>query len=366
MLKRLYADNFRCFENFEVRFSEANLLLGRSGTGKTSVLDVLGRLRDLITRSLKVDQVFPAQDRSYSQLRNEQRFELETETGEDRYTYELVVQHALDIRKMRIAREVLRHNERAVFEFDGRLAQLYRDDYTTGPMVPFDWSQSGVGFLTARPDNQKVSRFKQALSNYVIASTCPPVMRPESRTEDEFLDPLMRNFVGWYRRAAQENMAAISPLFDALKDAIPGFSSINLAESGENSCALKVLVSTPAASRVALSLRQLSDGQRALVALYSLLHLLSDKCPSIFIDEPENYLAPAEVQPWLAEALQSCGDSIEQLVVISHHPVTIDYMAGAYGLWFSRDGAGPARVTAGPAANAGGLPTSEIVARGWE
>ena len=28
MLKRLYADNFRSLENFEVRFDESNVLLG--------------------------------------------------------------------------------------------------------------------------------------------------------------------------------------------------------------------------------------------------------------------------------------------------------------------------------------------------
>ena len=59
MLKRLYADNFRCLENFEIRFGESNLLLGRNGTGKTSVLDVLRKIQDLVVRGQKVDQVFP-------------------------------------------------------------------------------------------------------------------------------------------------------------------------------------------------------------------------------------------------------------------------------------------------------------------
>ena len=367
MLKRLYADNFRCFENFEVRFGEANLLLGRHGTGKTSVLDVLRRLRDLLVRGLRVDEVFPAQDRSYSQLRNEQRFEIETQADDDHYAYELVVEHNPANGKMKIAREALRHNERAVLEFDHGQAQLYRDDYAEGPVVPFDWSQSGVGFLTARPDNQKVSRYKQALGNWVIASVCPPVMEAESRTEDEFLDPLMQNFVGWYRPAAQENMAAIGPLFDALKDRHPGTLRHQPDRvRREFACpqgASHDTVRDASAVRLPATLRWPSAHSSPS---YSLLHLLSDRRPSIFVDEPDNYLALSEVQPWLAEALQSCGDSIEQLVVVSHHPITVDYMAGAYGLWFSRDGSGPARITGGPAASPGGLPTSEIVARGWE
>lgn len=149
MLKRLYADNFRCLENFEIRFGESNLLLGRNGTGKTSVFDVLRKIQDLVVRGLKVDQVFPAHDLSANHLRNEQRFEIDT-------------------------------------------------------------------------------------------------------------------------------------------------------------------------------------------------------------------------QPWLAEAVQNCGDSIDQLVVASHHPNTIDYMAGSSGRWFSREETGPARVSDQPVNTIDGLSISETVARGWE
>ena len=367
MLKRLYADNFRCLENFEIRFDESNVLLGVNGTGKTSVLDVLRKIRDLVVLGPKVDQVFPARDMSTNQRRSAQRFELDTQSEEDHYAYEIIIEHTTERDKMRVVHEALRHNERHVFEFTGGEAQLYRDDYTEGPLVPFDWSQSGVSFLTERPDNRKVSRFKKDLAHFVITSPCPPLMEAESRSEDDFLDPLMGNFVGWYRRAAQENMRAIGPLFEALQGTVPGFDSLNLEESGENSRALKVMLAHPSDARAKPhGFDQISDGQRALIALYSLLHLSSNRRVSVFLDEPDNYLALSEVQPWLAEAVQSCGEAIEQLVVVSHHPVTIDYMAGAGGLWFSRDENGPSRVSNAPANVVNGLSISETVARGWE
>ena len=366
MLKRLYADNFRSLENFEVRFDESNVLLGLNGTGKTSVLDALRKIRDLIVLGLKVDQAFPARDMSTNQHRNVQRFELDTQSEEDHYAYELVIEHTDWRDKMRVVHEALRHNEHCVFEFDGGDAKLYRDDYREGPVVPFDWSQSGVGFLTERPDNRKLARFKKDLANFVITSPCPPLMEAESRSEDDFLEPLMGNFVGWYRRAAQENMGAIGPLFDALRAVLPGFESISLEESGERSRALKVILANASGAREKHGFDQISDGQRALIALYSLLHLSSNRRVSMFLDEPDNYLTLSEVQPWLAEAVQSCGDAIEQLVVVSHHPITIDYMAGASGLWFSRDENGPTRVSDEPANVVSGLSISETVARGWE
>ena len=367
MLKRLYADNFRCLENFEIGFDESNVLIGRNGTGKTSALDVLCKIRDLLVRGLKVDQVFRASDLSAYQRREEQRFELDTQSEDDRYAYELVIEHDVARNRMRVAHEALKHNERLVFEFHNGDAQLYRDDYKKGPdPIPFDWGQSGVGFLHERPDNQKVTRFKKDLANFVIASACPPIMDAETRSEDEFLDPLMRNFVAWYRRAAQENMGCIGRLFEGLRDVLPGFESMNLTESGENSRALKVLLKSPSGPPAPHGFHQLSDGQRALIALYSLLILSSGRRASIFLDEPDNYLALSEVHPWLAEAVDACGDSIEQLVVASHHPVTIDYMAGASGLWFTREATGPARVSDQPANSVDGLSVSETVARGWE
>lgn len=366
MLKRLYADNFRCLENFEIRFGESNLLLGRNGTGKTSVLDVLRKIQDLVVRGFKVDQVFPAYDLSANHRRNEQRFELDTQSEDDSYSYVLVIEHTAARDKMKVLHETLKHNEHPMFEFNDGDARLYRDDYKEGPLVPFDSGQSGVGFLSERKDNQKLTRFKKDAANFVIASPCPPIMEAETRTEDEFLDPLMRNFVGWYRRAAQENMGSIGRLFSVLQDVLPGFESINLTEVGEHSRALKVLLAAPSGALASYDFDQLADGQRLLISLYSLLHLSAGRRVSMFLDEPDNYLTLSEVQPWLAEAVQSCGESIDQLVVASHHPNTIDYMAGASGRWFSREGTGPARVSDQPANTVDGFSISESVARGWE
>ena len=86
----------------------------------------------------------------------------------------------------------------------------------------------------------------------------------------------------------------------------------------------------------------------------------------MFLDEPDNYLALREIQPWLATIAEHCGDLLEQAVVVSHHPVTIDYMAGAKGRWFYRDGNGPVRVSNEPQRTVDGISLSETVARGWD
>ena len=368
MLTRLYVDNFLCLVNFELTLDETNVLVGPNGSGKTSVLEALRRIQSLVARGAKIDETFPTNDLSLTQDRHEQRFELELQIEGSVYRYVLGVEHDRDRRRMRIGEESLTHDDRLIFDFRSGNAQLYHDDYSEGPSYPFDWSRSGVGALNERPDNRKLTRFRRAIAGFVIASPCPPLFEPEARSEDDYLEPLMQNFVGWYRHAAQENMGAIAELFRTLHEALPGFDSISLTESGENSRALKVAFRGPSDDRhvVRYGFGQLSDGQKALVALYCLVFLSANRHTSLFLDEPDNYLALREVQPWLAAVAEQCGNALEQAVVVSHHPVTIDYMAGAGGRWFYREGLGPVRVGTEPDRSIDGLPLSETITRGWE
>ena len=368
MLTRFYADNFLCLANFELTLDETNVLLGPNGSGKTSVLDALHRIQALVARGAKIEEVLPAKNLTLSQDRDEQRFELDLKIDENVYQYALVVQHDRERHLMKISEESLTHNDKPIFDFRDGNAQLYHDDYKEGPSYPFDWSRSGVGALNERLDNKKLTQFKRAISNFIIVSPCPPLFESETRSEDDFLDLQMENFVGWYRHAAQENMGGIAELFEALREALPGFDSINLSESGENSRALKVDFRRPDNDRQLerLGLRQLSDGQRMLVALYGLLFLSAGRRTSLFLDEPDNYLALREIQPWLATVGELCGDTLEQAVIVSHHPVTIDYMAGSSGRWFHRDGIGPVRVSTEPDRKIDGLSLSQSIARGWD
>ena len=366
MLERLYVDNFRCLTNFELVLDEGTVFVGANGTGKTSVLTILRRLQRLIARGARVADVFPARDLTSGRNSNEQRFEIRICLEGQTYEYGLTVEHDVARDKMRIAEETLAHGGRPIFEFRAGQARLYHDDYKAGPVYPFDWTLSGIGALYARHDNRKLTRFKKEIQNYIIVQPCPPLFKPETSSEDEYLEPLMGNFVGWYRHFSLENMGAIGSLFDTLRESMPAFDSVRLKESGEESRALKAVFRSPSGGTIDYGFDYLSDGQRALIALYSLILLTDDRRVSLFIDEPDNYLSLREIQPWLAQAIERCGESLEQVTVVSHHPVILDYMAGARGRWFYRDGDGPVRVADEPKATVDGLTISETIARGWD
>ncbi|HNI60620.1 MAG TPA: AAA family ATPase, partial [Pseudomonadota bacterium] len=110
---------------------------------------------------------------------------------------------------------------------------------------------------------------------------------------------------------------------------------------------------------------ELSDGQRALIALHLLRHVAATPGSVLALDEPDNYVALAEIQPWLLDveraALKSGGP---QVWLISHHPEVINLLAPEYGVRFFRDGMGPTRTA--PFQSAQQLSASETVARGWD
>jgi ABC-type glutathione transport system ATPase component len=89
--------------------------------------------------------------------------------------------------------------------------------------------------------------------------------------------------------------------------------------------------------------------------------------PALFcIDEPDNYVALKEIQPWLQEIEALTEETQAQVLIISHHPEIINYFAPAIVRFYRQKG-GPVRVAPFQIndANEGLLP-AEIVARGWE
>ena len=65
MIRRFYADNFRCLVNFELEFDELNVLLGANGTGKSSVFDVLQKVQSFVHRGGRIHEVFRRRDLSH-------------------------------------------------------------------------------------------------------------------------------------------------------------------------------------------------------------------------------------------------------------------------------------------------------------
>ena len=104
-----------------------------------------------------------------------------------------------------------------------------------------------------------------------------------------------------------------------------------------------------------------------LIALYSLVRLAAGQGYTLFLDEPDNYVALSEIQPWLVELADACGDTVPQAVLCSHHPELIDYLGADRGVLLEGESSGVTRAkTLADGVVDDGLKLSERIARGWE
>ena len=227
--------------------------------------------------------------------------------------------------------------------------------------------QSVFASLPIRPDNSKLTWFKERIQRIILVQLTPKLMKSDSQREEEQLAADGGNFVSWYRYIYQDQGKAIR-ITDALKEILSGFAYFKLDMAGSQHRILSTFFTRPDepnSTAYPYRLDQLSDGQRALIALYCILHYAHSEDYTICIDEPANFLALPEVQPWLVQLEEFCQAGELQAFLISHHPEIIDYAASSAGYWFERGSNDQTRVKPLPDFDPQGVPLSELIARRW-
>ncbi len=371
MIKRLYVDNYKCLVNFDLKLDDLSLLLGPNGVGKSSVLDIVYAVRQLLAGVAKVTDpdVFPTSTLTRWQSRTLQVIELEFSFDDEPapLVYRLEIDHESATQRARIHLEQLTVGGKPLFEARLGEVQLFRDNHSKGPSYSTDWSESAMARVAERSDNKRLCRVRNFIRKIIVCGLYPRRFESESRRDDPMLERDGSNFSAWYRHIFQERQDLVPDYISAVREVIDGFHSIRLEKVGTDARALMVLFQDSNGKRFELRLDELSDGERALIALYALVIATAGQGYSIFLDEPDNYIALAEIQPWLIALEDACGDAIPQAVLSSHHPELIDYLGPDCGILLRRESSGviaPGRLEV--SSESGGLKLSEILARGWE
>lgn len=366
MIQRLLIDNYACCVNFDCPLASLQLLIGENGSGKTTVFDVLWKLRHVIANGLVVASAFPSQTLTAWDSRDQQTFEIDVAGNGGVYRYRLVIEHDRVTAKNRIQSERLSFDETRLYEFDGRDAHLFRDDGSAGPVFPFDWSRSAISTVPERSDNQRLTWFRRRMERVWIFSLDPTGMLAASDSELADPDRRLYRLSSWLRHLHQEQGDTLTVLCATLADGVlDGLVGLRLERAGENTRVLKFDFQHESGTPYSLSLDQLSDGQRQLVALFAILATVLQPDSTVCLDEPDNYVALREIQPWLTQLRDRVEDSEAQCLLISHHPEYLNYLAAHHGLLFERDDSGAVRSSEcdWPADEL--LTPAELAARGW-
>lgn len=363
MLKRLRVDNFRSLVGTTLEPGGLSLLIGDNGSGKTSLFEVLDLLRRALVEGTKLGDLFPASTLTRWRTATAQRFELCVEVGGDVFDYHLVVEHVPDQGKVRVGEELLAIAGRPLFQAEHGKARLFRDDRTEASPLLMDWARSGIAGIEPNADNTRLIRFREAIGRILLARIAPATML--GRADGEAAHPLpdFSNFPAWYRHLSQEQPERMRDLFDDLAKVVPGFVRLRLVAFPDNVRDLRAEIDTGKVCDYRFP--ELSDGQRSLVALYTMLHCATRPGALLLLDEPDNFVALAELQPWLVAFADRLRTVDCQAIVISHHPECIDYLAGSEILRAKRAADGATVVAPWLFDASKALTPSEAIARGW-
>ena len=377
MLSRLYVDNYRCLVNFELNLGSLAVFVGPNGSGKSSVLDALTGLKRFVSGAASAVEAFPPGDLTRWQSRLDQTFELTIRLGDHAYQYRLVIEHDDDRRHARVKQEQLSLDDWPLFVFEhskvkelmGALqAQLFHDDGGEGAAYLFDNTRSGIGTISPCPYYSKLAWFKDYLAKMLVVRLDPFSIQAESDRETDQPRSDMRDFVSWYRHVSLQQQSDVFELRSTLVEAIDGFDSFNLMQTGRDSQSLRAIFRTgndKEGGGTAYSFDELSLGQKAIAVFYTVLHCVR-KGALLLLDEPDNFVALPEIQPFILALRDRCVDGKLQSVIVSHHPEVINLLGAELGLWFERKDNAPVRVRKIDGQDKErGMPLSELVARGW-
>jgi predicted ATPase len=362
MLTRIYIDNFRSFVNFEYRPESKQLLLGPNGSGKSSLLDAIRYLKGFVAGHANR---FAVSTRTRWQNQPLQVMELAASLNDRPFEYRVEISNAEPAKSQSVQLERLQVSGNTVFELADGLIRFFPSEGES-KAVPLQTNRSALHLaVLSNPDVRRFVEWLDRVHCFDI-DAYPGEMDETADSEERDPDFELENLAGWYRYLIQTSPEENVKFIKSLQDCMDGFITFRFSSEDDGSRTLRAEFSAPAGKKVSYSISELSQGQRQLIALYMILHFPIHRGDTVFIDEPDNFLSLREIQPWLLAAEEMVEEHGGQLILISHHPETLDRWAKEYGLRFFREENGHVRTEKFSSNQNGGLPPSELIARGWE
>ena len=328
MLQRLYVNNFRCLENFELTMKEmpSALLIGKNGVGKSTIakaLEVLqsiargtNRLRDLE----KEPRLIGPKDFAHGKSDVPIRLEIEVLLKNKLYKYVLALELPEKFKELRVFEEQLLVAGNLIYSRKAAQVTIHNNDNAQNKEAQFlvDWH------LVAMPiiGNDSLHVFKNWLSEMIILAPIPSSMTGNS--PGETLEPKRdgSNVGEWLSGILGRYPAAYREIDKYLRNIMPDFQDFVTEIIGKD---LKTLIIRFEKNNATLNVdfQDLSDGEKCFFLCAVVLAANKFYGPVFcFWDEPDNYLSLSEVGHF-TKSLQRSFKNSGQILVTSHNPEAI-------------------------------------------
>jgi len=323
MLRRLYINNFRCLENFDlpVMGHSSALLIGKNGSGKSTVGRALEILQKIARGTNRVNDLVKPKDFTRGQSDVPMRFEIEIVLDTEIYEYVIAFELPRGFKELRVFEEKLTAGGKAVYSRKTAQVQLALTDNN----IPFsiDWHLVALPIVQERTKKDPLFIFKQWLSSLLILQPIPRLITGESEQETLQPDPSVRDFGAWFTAMTSQYPAAYTKIDGFLKQLMPDLKDIQNPLIGKDSHNLIVQFSNEQGS-MKLSFADLSDGEKCFMICALALAANEFYGPLLcFWDEPDNHLSLDEVGHFVLALRKAFQSNRGQFIATSHNSEAI-------------------------------------------
>ncbi|MDR3243580.1 MAG: ATP-binding protein [Elusimicrobiota bacterium] len=328
MLKELYIHNYRRFSNTTLKFDSTILLAGKHGTGKTTVVELINKIKQFILNKESIEVFSPINNLS-RWLKNdfgesEIEFALKY-TADDKnieYKYSLKLQINLKENKYRICDEKLHCGGVLLYDFhidqDERgIANVIADDKREFPYM-IDWERSGLTLASRINSDIRyfMSEIKNKLHVFILS-----LNGHQGNKESSELDIYGGNFSQWFADMLTQKVIDIPTVLNSYSEFLSNFKEVYI---NRDTAEFTIKEGCESSNLFDIKFSELSTGQKKLIIYYAVFKFMP-KGSCLIFDEFDNHLSPAELQPLYDLAQERQDDNDLQLIIVSHHHKTLNW-----------------------------------------
>jgi len=324
VIRRLYVNNFRCLQNFDLPISgkPSALLIGKNGAGKTTVGFALEILQKIARGTNRVGELVKPKDFTRGITDVPMRFEIEVELESKIFGYSVAFELPVGFKELRISEEKLVVNGTPVYARE--IAQVHLSKWGQDREANFviDWHLVALPIIQQQPPNDPLFVFKQWLAQMLILRPVPSLIRGESESETLQPNRQVTDIGAWFTSLLALAPSAYTKIDEYLRQVMPDLKDIRNPLTGAESRSMIFQFASEQGS-IVLPFEDLSDGEKCFVICALVIAANSTYGPLFcFWDEPDNYLSLDEVGQFIL-AIRKDFQSRGQFIATSHNPEAI-------------------------------------------
>jgi predicted ATPase len=329
MIERLYINNFRCLENFELKIQgiPSALLIGKNGAGKSTIasaLEVLQKISRGINRMRDLEKLKLISPKDFARGKSDVpiRFEIEVLLNDKLYKYILAFDLPEKFKELRVFEEQLLVAGDPIYSRKEAQVTLHISSQNREAQFLLDWHLVALPVIQEQSETDPLHIFKTWLARTIILAPIPSLMTGDSNGET--LEPKRdgSNFGEWVSGLLSRYPAAYTQVDKYLREVMPDIQDFLNELIGKDSKSMIVRFEANNAN-LSVDFENLSDGEKCFFLCAVILAANKSYGPLFcFWDEPDNYISLSEVGDFVTSLRRSFqGNS--QILVTSHNPEAI-------------------------------------------